>query len=74
MVIAIGIVVRWRSSAAGTPSASTHVPSLISSSHRSMQRRQIAHHALILLLLVRMDRLSMLAQIIEARELFAAMA
>ena len=39
-----------------------------------MQRRQIAHHTLILLLLVRMDRLSMLAQIIEARELFAAMA
>ena len=38
-----------------------------------MKRGEVAHHLLVLLLLVGMDGLSMLAQIIKTRELLSAM-
>jgi len=42
--------------------------------HGRVQRRQLAHHAFILLLFISMHRLRMLAQIIEAGELLPAVA
>jgi hypothetical protein len=47
--------------------------SLVSSGHGGMKRGEVAHHLLVLLLLVSMDGLSMLAQIIKTRELLSAM-
>jgi hypothetical protein len=46
----------------------------ICGSHGSMKRGKFTHHALVLLLLISMNSLSMLTQIIEARKLFAAVA
>jgi hypothetical protein len=48
--------------------------SLIGSGHSSMKRGEVAHHLLILLLLISMDGLSMLAQVIQTRELLATVA
>jgi hypothetical protein len=48
--------------------------SLIGSRHRGMKRRKIAHHLLVLLLLISMNSLGMLAQIVETRELLATVA
>ena len=39
-----------------------------------MQTRQIAHHLFVLVLFVRVHGLGVLAQVVEARELFAAVA
>ena len=47
---------------------------LCSSGHSSMQRRQIAHHLLILIDLIGVNGLSMLTKIIETRELFSTVA
>jgi len=52
---------------------STRSTSLIGSRHSSVQRSEVAHHLLVLLLLVGMDGLSMLAQVVKTRELFPAM-
>jgi hypothetical protein len=38
-----------------------------------MKRGEVAHHLLVLLLLVSMDSLSVLAQVVKTRELFPAM-
>jgi hypothetical protein len=46
---------------------------LVGGSHRCMQRRELAHHALVGLLLVCVNRLRMLTKIVEARELLSAM-
>ena len=47
--------------------------SLVRSGHGGMQRRQLAHHTLVGILLVGMDCLGMLAQIVETRELLSTM-
>jgi hypothetical protein len=39
-----------------------------------MKRRELSHHALIGILLIGMDGLSMLTKIVETRELLSAMA
>lgn len=60
------------SSSPGCP-PTARVTCLVSSGHSGMKRGQIAHHAFVLFLLVCMDRLCMLAQIVESRKLFSAM-
>lgn len=45
---------------------------LIRSSHRGMERSEVAHHALILVLLVSMDGLCVLTKVIKTRKLLAA--
>jgi len=56
----------------GTPSA-TSMSYLVCGGHRSMERGEMTHHGLILLLLVSMDRLSMLPEIVQTRKLLSAM-
>jgi hypothetical protein len=56
----------------GAPAAAG-VTSLIGGCHGSMERSEVAHHPFVLFLFVGMDCLRMLAQIIQARELFATM-
>jgi hypothetical protein len=46
---------------------------LVGGSHGGVQRRQLAHHALVGLLLVSVNGLCMLAEIVETRELLSAM-
>lgn len=48
--------------------------SLIGSCHRGMKRSKIAHHLLVLLLLISMNSLCMLAQIVKTRKLLATVA
>jgi hypothetical protein len=50
------------------------VTRFVGSCHGSVERGQVPHHAFVLLLLVSVDGLSMLAKVIQTRELFAAMA
>jgi len=57
----------------GTPSA-TSMSYLVCRCHRSMERGEMTHHSLILLLLVSMNGLSMLPEIVKTRKLFSAMA
>jgi hypothetical protein len=47
---------------------------LVCSSHCGVEGGEVAHHALVLVLLVCMDGLGVLAQVVEARELFTAVA
>ena len=47
---------------------------LCSCGHGRVERRELLHHALVLLLLVGVDGLCMLAEVVEARELLAAVA
>lgn len=47
---------------------------LVGGGHGSVEGGEVAHHALVLLLLVGVDGLGMLAEVVEARELLAAMA
>jgi hypothetical protein len=47
--------------------------SLIGSCHSGMERREVTHHLVVLLLLIRMNSLSMLAEVVKTRELFPAM-
>jgi hypothetical protein len=42
--------------------------------HGGVEAGELLHHVLVLLLLVRVDRLRMLAEVVEARELLAAVA
>jgi hypothetical protein len=48
--------------------------SLVGSGHCGVKRRKLSHHALIGILFIGVDGLSMLAKIVETRELLAAMA
>ena len=56
----------------GTPST-TNMSYLVRRGHRSMERGEMTHHSLILLLLVSMDGLSMLPEIVKTRKLFSTM-
>jgi hypothetical protein len=56
----------------GLATLSSGLTSFVRSSHCSVQRGKIAHHALVLLLFICMHGLSMLTQIIQTRELFPA--
>jgi len=47
---------------------------LVGGSHCSVERRELAHHTLVGVLLICMNGLGMLAQIVETRELLATMA
>lgn len=46
---------------------------LSSGRHSGMQRGKVAHHLLVLILLIGMDSLSVLTQVIKPRELLATM-
>ena len=48
--------------------------SLVRGGHGGMQGGELAHHTLVRVLLVGMDRLGMLAEIVETRELLSTMA
>ena len=52
---------------------STLLSSLVGRSHCGVKRRKLSHHTLIGVLLIGVDSLSMLAKIVETRELLAAM-
>ena len=52
---------------------STLLSGLVGSSHCGVKRGQLSHHTLIGVLLIGVDSLSMLAKIVETRELLAAM-
>lgn len=54
--------------------ATTSGCGLVCGSHRSMQRRKVTHHALVLILLIRVNGLGMLTKVVEARKLLSAMA
>lgn len=47
---------------------------LVGGSHRRVQGGELAHHTLVGLLLICVNGLGMLAEVVEARELFSAMA
>jgi hypothetical protein len=53
---------------------SSWLTSLVGRGHGGMERGEVAHHALVLLLLICVHGLCVLAQIIEAGELLGAMA
>lgn len=67
---AVGVSIRTITT---TSTRTTTARALDDGSHVSVKRRQIAHHLLIKLLLIRMNRLSMLSKVIEPRELLPTM-
>lgn len=56
------------------PPDSASLANLVCSSHGSVERGKVAHHGLVLLLLVGVDCLCMLPEVVKAGELLAAMA
>lgn len=54
-------------------SAASRMTGFVSSGHRGVQRGEIAHHTLVLVLLVGMNSLCVLTEIVKARELFSTM-
>ncbi len=57
----------------GLTALATRLTGLVGSGHAGVQRGQVAHHTLVLLLLVGMDGLGMLAKVVETRKLLAAL-
>lgn len=55
------------------PIPAARLAAFSSSGHRSVHGGEVAHHRLILLLLVRVHRLRVLAKIVQARELLSTM-
>jgi hypothetical protein len=53
---------------------STLLGGLVGGSHCGVKRGKVSHHALIGILFIGVNGLSMLAKIVETRELFATMA
>ena len=52
---------------------STLLSSLVGSSHRGVKRGKLSHHALVGILFIGVNGLSMLTKIVETRELLATM-
>lgn len=57
----------WGRRSSGTTGTTAN---FVRGSHCSVQRGEVAHHTVVQLLLIRVDGLGMLAQVVEARELF----
>jgi hypothetical protein len=56
-----------------SPTLAAMLGGLVGGGHGRMQRRELAHHTLVGVLLVCVNGLRMLAKIVEARELLSAM-
>lgn len=56
------------------PAGTAGVADLVGGGHGGVERGEVAHHALVLLLLVRVHRLRVLPQVVEPRELLPAVA
>jgi hypothetical protein len=57
-----------------TNTSATAAAKLVGSGHGGMERSEVAHHALVVVLLVCMNSLCMLTKVVEAGKLLAAMA
>jgi len=72
MVLLLDIVRGGGGDCGGLCTLATLLGGLVGGGHASVEGGEVAHHALILLLLVGVDGLGMLAEVIEARELLSA--
>jgi len=57
-----------------SPSTTSRASNLVRSSHGGVQRGQVAHHALVLVLFVGVHSLRVLTQVVKTRKLLGAMA
>ena len=58
----------------GTTALSTCCCALVGGRHGGVEGGEVAHHGLVLVLLIGVDRLRVLAEVVEAGKLFSAMA
>ena len=74
VVLLLDVVTGGGGNCGGLCTLATLLGGLVGGGHTGVEGGEVAHHALVLVLLVGVDGLGMLAEVVEARELLSTMA